>query len=183
MWNTVIRNISVVTAVATLVGSAIAFFVQRDADIKQRLLQAQANERESKRVFLNKQADVYFEVVALVSRLANITSPDLIDKADVNRFWQLFWGEFAMVEDRATARAMDLFTVSLNAFQGLTDNKRCAEKRKSIALLASHCIRKSLGDSWGVELEDLDTDTCNNETFDKLERVCPRETKHFRTTQ
>ncbi len=58
MWNTVTRNISVLTAVLTLAGSAIAFFVQRGADIEQKLLQAQANQRESKRVFLSKQAEV-----------------------------------------------------------------------------------------------------------------------------
>ena len=112
MWDSVIKNISVLTAVATLVGGAIAFFVQRGDEIQQRVLQAQVNERDSKRVFLDKQAELYFEVVPLVSRLANIESADLIKKEDESRFWHIFWGELGMVEDADVARAMVFHTAT-----------------------------------------------------------------------
>ena len=58
MWDSVIKNISVLTAVATLVGSAIAFFVQRGDEIQQRVLQAQVNERESKKVFFGETSRI-----------------------------------------------------------------------------------------------------------------------------
>lgn len=73
MWDSLIKNIGVVVAVATLVGSAIAFFVQRADEIK-------AYKRESKRLYLEKQADIYFEVVPLVAKLANAESAELIEK-------------------------------------------------------------------------------------------------------
>jgi hypothetical protein len=173
MLDSVIKNISVLTAVATLVGSAIVFFVQRTDEIQQRLLQAQVNERESKRLFLEKQAELYFEVVPLVSKLANTESTDRIDQDDETRFWHIFWGELGMVEDADVARAMDLFGRSLQAFQEGIDSQACAEQRKAISLTLSHCVRKSLGNNWGVQLQDESINRCRSEVFDEFRRVCP----------
>ncbi len=172
MWDSIIKNIGVLTVVATLVGSAVAFFVQRDAAIEERLLQAQVNERESKRVFLEKQAELYFEVVPLVSKLANAESADQIQKTDESRFWHIFWGELGMVEDADVARAMDLFGASLNAFQGKVDNEQCGEQRKAISLTLSHCVRKSLGDNWGVQLQDQSINRCRGELVTGLREIC-----------
>jgi len=191
MWDSVIKNISVLTAVATLVGSAIAFFVQRGDEIQQRVLQAQVNERESKRVFLDKQAELYFEVVPLVSKLANIESANLIKKEVESRFWHIFWGELGMVEDADVARAMDLFGVSLNAFQGRVSNEPCANQRKAISLMLSHCVRKSLGDNWGVKLQDESINRCKADTYEELRKICPlmkegeesKDSKSIRTVQ
>ena len=171
MWDSAIKNIGVITAVLTLLGSSIAFFVQRGDDIKQRQLQAEANVRESKRVFLEKQAELYFEVVPLVSRLANAKSADL-KKGDENRFWHIFWGELGMVEDADVARAMDLFGTSLKAFQGEIDNAQRANQRKAISLVLSHCIRKSLGDNWGVQLQDKSTNRCRPKVLEAIRRLC-----------
>ena len=40
MWDSFVKNVGVLTAVATLVGSAIVFFVQRGDDIEQRAIAA-----------------------------------------------------------------------------------------------------------------------------------------------
>ncbi len=165
MWDSVIKNISILIAVATLAGSATAFLFQRADEVR-------VYERESKRVFLEKQAETYFEVVALVSKLATIESRGLIDQTDINRFWRLYWGEFAMVEDGEPAKAMTLFAASLVAFQRDND-KQCAEERESISLTVAHCIRQSLGESWDVSLKDEATDTCTDVRFKELEEVCP----------
>ncbi len=185
MWDKVVKNVGVLTAVATLVGSAIVFFIQRGDDIQQRVLQAQVNERESKRVFLEKQAELYFEVVPLVSKLANTESPDLIEKEDQTRFWHIFWGELGMVEDADVARAMDLFGASLNAFQGNTANAQCAKRRKAISLMLSHCVRKSLGDNWGVQLQDESINRCKPEAYTELRRICAltKDPKAIRATE
>ena len=180
MWDSVIKNIGVLTAVATLVGSAIAFFVQRADEIEDRKLQtavnerqAKATERESKRIYLEKQAEIYFEIVPLVSKLANAESAELIQQGDERRFWQIFWGELGMVEDADVARAMDLFGVSLNAFQGRIDKGQCAKMRKAISITLSHCVRKSLGDSWDVQLQDKTIKWCEEERLTELRQTCP----------
>ncbi len=172
-WDSFIKNIGVLTVVATLVGSAVAFFIQRYDIIQQGEIQAKARERESKLVFLEKQAELYFEIVPLVSKLANIKSPRLIDKKDESRFWQIFWGELGMVEDANVARAMNFFGKSLNAFKKQIENEQqCAEYRKAISLTLSHCVRKSLGDNWGVQLEDLSINRCKDDVFAELQGVC-----------
>ena len=180
MWDSVIKNIGVLTVVATLVGSAIAFFAQREAEIEDRKLQtevndrqAKVNERESKRIYLEKQAEIYFEIVPLVSKLAIAESAELIEKGDERRFWQIFWGELGMVEDADVARAMDLFGVSLDAFQGRIDNGQCAKKRKAISITLSHCVRKSLGDSWDVQLQDKTIKWCDEKRLTELRQTCP----------
>ena len=129
-----------------------------------------ANQKKS---FLEKQAELYFEVVPLVSKLANSESPDLIEKEDESRFWHIFWGELGMVEDADVARAMDLFGTSLNAFQGRIDNEPCAKQRKAISLMLSHCVRKSLGDNWGVQLQDESINRCKADAYTHLRRICP----------
>lgn len=171
MWDSFVKNISVLTAVATLVGSAVAFFIQRDGDLAQQALRARTAERESKLIFLNKQADIYFEAVRLVSSLANVESPELIDKKDERRFWELFWGELGMVEDVEVARAMDMFGQSLRAFQG-NGARPCADKRKSISLTLSHCVRRSLGNNWGVDFRAEDLDWCTEKRFAELNESC-----------
>ena len=173
MWDNIVKNVSVITAVATLVGSAIAFFIQRGDDIDQRVLQAKVNERESKRVFLDKQAELYFEAVPLVSKLANVKSPEQIEEKDERRFWHIFWGELGMVEDSDVARAMDLFGSSLQAFQDQTGNAVCARQRRAISLVLSHCVRKSLGDNWGVQLQDETINRCKPEVLAELRADCP----------
>ena len=172
MWDSFVKNVGVLTAVATLVGSAIAFFVQRGDDIEQRAIAAQAAERASKKVFLDKQAELYFETVPLVSRLANAESAAAIVDEDRKRFWQIFWGELGMVEDVEVARAMDLFGKSLNAFEGSTSNPACADERLSISLTLSHCVRKSLGTNWGVDFRADNLDWCTEERFAELDAAC-----------
>jgi hypothetical protein len=180
MWDSLIKNIGVLVAVATRVGSAIAFFVQRADEIEDRKLQtavndrqAKAHERESKRTYLEKQAEIYFEVVPLVSKLANAESAEVIEKGDERRFWQIFWGEIGMVEDTGVAQAMDLFGKSLDAFQGRIDNEKCAKKKRAISITLSHCVRKSLGDSWGVQLQDETLNWCAEERLRNLRLTCP----------
>ncbi len=168
-WDSFIKNIGVLTIVATLAGSAVAFFIQRYDIIQQEEIQAKARERESKRVFLEKQAELYFEVVPLVSRLANA---ETVDQEDVRLFWQLYWGELGMVEDRSVESAMVLFGKSLNALLGKENNAECANGRQDISITLAHCIRKSLGYSWDVNLEDLNIDKCNEERFEKLDQIC-----------
>jgi len=177
MWDSFVKNVGVLATVATLIGGAIAFFAQRGDDIAQRKLQAEAALRESKKVFLEKQAALFFEAVPLVSRLAIAATPEEMVDKDERRFWELFWGELGMVEDVPVARSMDLFGRSLQAFRVDPDNV-CAAQRRSISLTLSHCVRKSLGANWGVDFgAGGGLDWCTDERFADLYRACPATSK------
>ena len=132
MWDSFVKNVGVLATVATLIGGTIAFFAQRSDDLAQRRLQAEAAQRESKKVFLDKQALLFFETVPLVSRLAIAATPGEMSEKDQQRFLELFWGELGMVEDVAVARSMDLFGRSLEAFRASGPDNACAAERRSI---------------------------------------------------
>ena len=172
MWDSFVKNVGVVTAVATIVGSAIAFFVQRADELEQSALQAHTNERESKKVFLDKQADLYFEAVRVVSMIATAKTPGEINAGVEQRFWELYWGELGMVEDSNVEEAMALFGRSLHAFRE-SDNPDCAAERRPISLTLSHCVRKSLGKNWGVQLDVDKSSLCTDEWLRRFERSCP----------
>jgi hypothetical protein len=171
MWDSFIKNFGIVATIATLVGSAIAFFMQRSDDIAQRRIQAEAIARDSKKVFLDKQATLYFETTALISRLATMDA-ETIPHQDVERFWQLYWGELSMVEDFGVEQSMVLFGRSLRAAQQGT-NVVCAQERKEISLMLAHCMRESLGKSWDVELGATSRNRCTESEFEKMRQVCP----------
>jgi hypothetical protein len=122
-------------------------------------------------VFLNKQADLYFETTAVVSRIANSHLETTLPK-DVERFWQLYWGELSMVEDLNVEHAMVLFGRSLTALQHQGTNEDCAQSRKEISLILAHCIRDSLGKSWGVKLGELSDNRCTEAKFNEIRQVC-----------
>jgi hypothetical protein len=173
MWDSFVKNVGVLATVATLIGGSIAFFAQRSDDLAQRRLQAEAAERESKKLFLEKQSTLFFEAVPLVSRLAIARSPDEIAEKDEQRFWQLYWGELGMVEDVAIARSMDLFGRSLQAFRDFGPDNSCGAQRRRISLTLSHCVRKSLAANWGVDLGAGDgLDWCTAGRFADLEKDC-----------
>lgn len=77
------------------------------------------------------------------------------------------------MEDADVAQAMDIFKESLIAFQGRNDNVSCAKERQAISLTLSHCVRKSLGHSWDVELQDTTIQWCKPKRLTKLRQICP----------
>jgi hypothetical protein len=172
MWDSFIKNFGIIATVATLMGSAVTFFVQRGDDIAQKRIQAEATERASKKVFLDKQAALYFETTAVVSRIAT-RDAETISPQDVERFWQLYWGELSMVEDFGVEQVMVLFGRSLHALQQKGTHEVCAQKSTEISLMLAHCIRESLGKSWGVKLGDVSRNRCTESAFDQVRQMCP----------
>ena len=81
---------------AIIAGGAIALVtylhsVRNDRDLR---------ERELSRAFYEKQLDLYLESARLAARFAAV-SPDPQRETNVARFWELYWGELALVESRA----------------------------------------------------------------------------------
>lgn len=140
-----VQSLGILTFVATIVGGTIAYFTQWEKELYQRGIQARAIDRESRKTFLDKQAALYFEVVPLASRLA--VYGDRAPAKDTARFWELYWGELGMVEDRNVEAAMVLY----GKFLASMTDPACAGQLQPASLLLSHCVRRSLFEAWGIE--------------------------------
>ena len=105
--NLAIKGGSAVAAICTVAVSAAVFLVQRSQSI-------QDFERETKRPFLEQQFKLYGEAVRVASRLAfaadqNHRQAQQLPQQELQRFWELYWGPLAMVEDSRVEEAMVIF--------------------------------------------------------------------------
>jgi hypothetical protein len=99
---------------------------------------------EARKQYLTRQLDLYTEATRAAAKLATARqgSPDYTKAW--GRFWELYWGELSMVENREVEGAMKSMGDCLNGnCQGCEDLKRCS-------LDVAHACRRSLADSWGV---------------------------------
>jgi hypothetical protein len=138
--------LTALVAVVTAAVGVAQYLDQRDLEIQQKVLEVAALDRQSKQKFLDTQFDLYTEAVAVVSRLATGAEYENREKDQI-RFWELYWGELGMVEDRQVAQAM------VKAGEAL-------KKKNSLevpSLHLSRCISKSIEANWGVKLE---TEAC-----------------------
>ena len=157
-WEVVIKGASAAAALTAVIYGIYQYFDQRGAQIEntrleivQNALENDALVRESKMVFLNKQFDLYVEAVTVVSKLATSLKYEGRD-ADLDRFWLLYWGELAMVEGPKVAEAM--WEVG-NILKTIETSDSPVETRRTLeqaSLKLSHCVSKSLEESWGFEL-------------------------------
>ena len=105
---------------------------------------AEARRIESAKPFLEKQLKLYTEVSQVVSRIA--TSDDRAEMGKARkRFWELYWGELALVENADVEKTMVEFGDALS--------RRVSEAElKSLALRVVHACRRSLDKSWGINV-------------------------------
>lgn len=129
--------VAAVTAMSTLLGIAWQW---RQAQI------ARSNSAlfEARQPFLTRQLELYGETAKVAARIA--TSGDEAELSDArSRFWQLYWGELALVEDRDVEAAMVAFG------DALKDDAR-QSKLQPLSLDLAHAIRRSLDRSWGISV-------------------------------
>lgn len=103
---------------------------------------------EARRPFLEHQMELCFETSRLAARLA-VAQPEARDEADLQRYYALFWGELAMVEDRAVEAAMVRFERSLSGGAA----PAVAQQQ---ALRIAYACRDLVLDGWGVDLAPLE---------------------------
>jgi len=172
-WDLLIKGGGAAAAIATVAVSATVFFSQRERSI-------QDFERETKRPFLDEQFKLYGEAVGVASRLAHaleqeqqLTSEEFSE--DLGRFWVLYWGPLAMVEDSHVEEAMVIFGRSLQDRQDGSSNE-CARMIKQASLALAHRARESLEQQWGVQLIVQDEDLQRrDEDLAELLGACPAE--------
>ncbi|MCH8090747.1 MAG: hypothetical protein IID53_16525 [Proteobacteria bacterium] len=155
-WEVVIKGVGAVAAIGTVLYGLLVYLDQRGnqitnrrLEIDQKVLENQALVRKSKMIFLKKQFELYIEAVSVVSRLAN-TNHYENRKDDLQRYWQLYWGDLGMVEDPKVEQAM----IAVGKILMTEDKSPLADKMsrlKNASLDLSHCVSKSLEASWGVQ--------------------------------
>ena len=128
--------------VLTMLGAAIGFLwgvIQYFATQK---ALAGTREIEARKPFLERQLKLYTEATQAAATLATSRNPLEVAAAS-DRFWSLYWGELALVEDREVETAM----VNLGAE---IKKGRTGEELEQRSLKLAHACRNSLAKSWGV---------------------------------
>jgi hypothetical protein len=129
--------------VLTLAGGVIAFGWGVYQFMSNQRSQAETRRIEATRPFLDRQLKLYTEATQAAATLATATSKEELAAARA-RFWSLYWGELALVEDKRVEAAM----VQLGrALEGGATGKEIAPFSLSLA----HACRDSLAESWGVK--------------------------------
>lgn len=98
---------------------------------------------EATKPFLERQLKLYTEVTVAAATLSISDDPNEIEHSR-KRFWSLYWGELALVEDKEVEAAMVKFGEAIEAgTSGI--------KLQQYSLQLAHACRDSLARSWGVE--------------------------------
>ena len=130
------KALSVLGAVIVFVWGVIQFVASYHA-------QAETRRVEATRPFLERQLNLYTEATRAAAILATSDNVDELESAR-KKFWSLYWGELALVEDKRVEAAMVEMGRALEA-----GGKGQQLQRHSLAL--AHACRDSLAESWGVK--------------------------------
>jgi hypothetical protein len=96
--------------------------------------------------FLNKQLEYCFEAVELAGKLAALEDKVQWELAK-SRFFQLFWGPLAVVENDDVATAMALLALKIDG----AGSSLPAHSLQAPALGLAHEVRKLLIKSWKIK--------------------------------
>jgi hypothetical protein len=133
----ILKTAGALVAVAGFVWGVYQYFDNRDRELEN----AQV---EARRPFLDRQMTLYTDATRAVALIA--TSEDAAERANAEqRFWELYWGELALVEDSRVEAAMVAFKNGLVGKAG-------QPKMQQLSLDLAHACRDSLAEAWGVEL-------------------------------
>ncbi len=103
---------------------------------------AESHRIEATKPFLERQLKLYTEASQVAAVLATSTEAAELLRA-TERFWELYWGELALVENKEVQAAM----VALGrALETSADKKEVQQ----LSLRLAHACRRSLDKSWGI---------------------------------
>ena len=105
--------------------------------------QAETRRIEATRPFLDRQLNLYTVATQAAATLATSSDEEALQEAK-KRFWSLYWGELALVEDNGVAEAMEYFGYAL-------ERESAGTELKTLSLQLAHACRDSLAESWGVK--------------------------------
>jgi hypothetical protein len=140
---TLIKWVSALVAVGGLVWGVTSFLITSR-------IQAETQQLEARKPFLERQLTLYTEATQNAAILATSSDADAIEQAS-QRFWELYWGELAMVENGGLNAKEGGVESAMVAF-GQCLNKACSQAElQPLALRLAHACRDSLAVSWGVQ--------------------------------
>lgn len=99
---------------------------------------------EARKQYLTRQLDLYTDATRAGAKLATAKPGSPEYAKALSRFWELYWGELSMVENREVEAAMKQMGDCLNGrCSGCSSLERCS-------LDLAHACRRSLAESWDV---------------------------------
>lgn len=115
---------------------------ERESAKEEQVRLAEARRIESTKPFLERQLKLYTEATEAASILSTTNDKVKREKAQ-ERFWQLYWGELAMVENKDVEAAMKHMGDALNSSASQGTLQR-------LSLDLARACRISLDSSWGI---------------------------------
>jgi hypothetical protein len=110
----------------------------------------QARAIDARRPFLDLQLKLYQEATKAAAILATSSNADELKTAET-RFWQLYWGELAMVENGGIQTKDGGVEGSMVRFgDQLKKPSRDRSTLQRLSLELAHTCRDSLAESWNV---------------------------------
>jgi len=131
-----IKLLTLLGAVVTFAWGVYQFFLNQR-------LQAETRRIEATKPFLDRQLKLYTDATQAAATIATSNAEDEIIAAH-KRFWSLYWGELALVEDKRVEAAMVQLGNALH-------RKDTRENIQGLSLALAHACRGSLAESWGVQ--------------------------------
>jgi hypothetical protein len=104
---------------------------------------AETRRIEATRPYLDKQLKLYTDATVAASTIVASGNPEEVASAR-QRFWQLYWGELALVEQGAVEQSMVEFGKALDA-------DLAPAEMTGYALDLAHACRDELAISWGTD--------------------------------
>jgi hypothetical protein len=137
------NNLETWVKILTLLGGVIAFGWGVYQFMTNQRSQADTRRIEATRPFLDRQLKLYTEATQAAATLATSSSKEELAAARA-RFWSLYWGELALVEDKRVEAAMVQLGQAL-------ERGAIGKDVAQLSLNLAHACRDSLADSWGVK--------------------------------
>jgi hypothetical protein len=140
---TLLKWIGALVAVGGLLWGVTSFLITSR-------IQAETRHLEARKPYLERQLTLYTEATQSAAILATSSDPDIIEKAR-QRFWELYWGELAMVENGGL-NAIEGGVEAAMVMFGECLNRGCSQSElQPLALRLAHACRDSLAASWDVQ--------------------------------
>lgn len=127
----------------SIVGAVVAFAWGVFQYVQNEQRQVESRRIEATKPFLERQLKLYTEATQAAATIATSDNP-AERTAALKRFWSLYWGELALVEDAKVEAAMVQLGRAL-------EQKAPGDQIKRLSLTLAHACRDSLGKSWGVK--------------------------------
>jgi hypothetical protein len=145
-------TVAIIAGAVAVASALIAYSAQVSAAKSQsqialvQLAAQQAHERQ--KPFVEAQMKLYFEAAEAAAQIPRTADSGARGKL-IQRFWQLYWGPLAVVEDEEVERAMVAYG------RQLKKDPLDASSLETLSLGVAHACRSSLKRLWVPELGNL----------------------------